>query len=76
MDNKTSKNELEARNELMFGVKDIRSWSMMALDASEGNAMSMIRSMLSDVQEMIEMDLKEDARQALNRTKFLLSKIA
>jgi len=76
MYNKTSKNELEARNELMFGVKDIRSWSMMALDASEGNAMSMIRSMLSDVQEMIEMDLKEDARQALNRTKFLLSKIA
>jgi len=76
MENKTSKNELEARNELMFGVKDIRSWSMMALDASEGNAMSMIRSMLSDVQEMIEMDMKEDARQALNRTKFLLSKIA
>ena len=76
MYNKTSKNELEARNELMFGVKDIRSWSMMALDASEGNAMSMVRSMLSDVQEMIEMDLKEDARQALNRTKFLLSKIA
>lgn len=76
MENKTSKNELEARNELMFGVKDIRSWSMAALDASEGNAMSMVRSMLSDVQEMIERDMKEDARQALNRTKFLLSRIA
>lgn len=63
------------KNQLAFGVKDIKSWSTMALDASEGDALGMVRSMLSDVQEMIERDMKEEARQQLNRVKYLLREI-
>lgn len=33
-----------------------------------------IISMLSDVQEMIERDMKEDARQTINRVKYLVDK--
>ena len=60
------------KNLKMFGVDNIRQWADMAMDASEGDAMSMIRSMLSDVQEMIERDMKEEARLQINRVKYLL----
>lgn len=35
----------------------------------------MVMSILSDVQEMIERDLIEEARQALNRAKFILAEL-
>jgi hypothetical protein len=60
------------KNLKMFGVDNIRQWADMAMDASEGDAMGMIRSMLSDVQEMIERDMKEEARLQINRVKYLL----
>ena len=63
------------KNLKMFGVDNIRQWADMAMDASEGDAMGMIRSMLSDVQEMIERDMKEEARLQINRVKYLLSEV-
>lgn len=60
------------KNLKMFGVDNIRQWADMAMDASEGDAMGMIREMLSDVQEMIERDMKEEARLQINRVKYLL----
>ena len=63
------------KNLKMFGVDNIRQWADMAMDASEGDAMSMIRSMLSDVQEMIERDMKEEARLQINRVKYFTCEV-
>lgn len=65
---------MENKNESIFGVKDINARASTFDHA--GEIASYVVSMLSDVQEMIAMDRQEDARQALNRAKFLLSRIA
>jgi len=61
---------MENKNQLMFGVEDIKNWTNEV--RQQGPALWMARSMLSDVQEMIERDMKEEARQTLNRVKYLL----
>jgi len=65
---------MENKNESCFGVKDINAWASTC--EFGGDITNYVASMLSDVQEMIAMDRQEAARQALNRAKFLLSRIA
>jgi hypothetical protein len=59
----------------MFGC-DIDKFEESVLEShtyrNSGGGM-VLMSLLSDVQEMIERDNKEDARQLVNRVKFLIS---
>ena len=58
------------KNQLMFGVEDIKNWTNEV--RQQGPALWMACSMLSDVQEMVERDMKEEARLQINRVKYLL----
>lgn len=65
------------KNKQMYGVPDIEAWwstniaFMFDVNDKQEQAM-MVMSMLSDVQEMIERDMDEEARQTLNRAKWTI----
>lgn len=56
----------------MYGVEAIGKWHDMNSELTFGDDKMLLASMLSDVQEMIERDMKEEARQTLNRAKWLI----
>ena len=56
----------------MYGVEAIGKWYDMNSELTFGDDKMLLASMLSDVQEMIERDMKEEARQTLNRAKWLI----
>lgn len=59
-----------------YGTRDIEGWKR-EIEAQEKNFMMsrqmMLMSILSDVQELMSMGRTEEARQYINRVKFLLS---
>lgn len=65
------------KHQQMFGVSDINQWwysntaHLFIADTPHERKM-MVMGMLSDVQEMIERGLHEDARQTLNRAKWVV----
>ena len=71
--------EQDRRYQAMFGMTqaEMIPYLEMNLNACFQNGVEPTRTwlttcMLSDVQEMIERDLKEEARQLVNRVKYLL----
>lgn len=54
----------------MFGIETRFINEMVERSPSTPKELSI--SILSDVQEMIERDMKEEARQAINRVKYIL----
>jgi hypothetical protein len=66
---------LEQRQLDMYGVRDIENWRATILKQNgifQHSIPFLAISMLSDVQELVERGRAEDARQDLNRVKYLL----
>jgi Mor family transcriptional regulator len=57
----------------MFGVKVSDLDTLINHRSRHSTPATICMSMLSDVQEMIERDMKEQARQTLNCVKYILS---
>ena len=60
----------------MYGVPSIGAWYDEQIDyfwKMKGADKMLVMSMLSDVQEMVERGLAEEARQTLNRAKWVIS---
>jgi basic membrane lipoprotein Med (substrate-binding protein (PBP1-ABC) superfamily) len=55
----------------MYGVEAIGVWHDQASEWHDGDDKMLLMSMLSDVQEMIERGMNEEARLTLNRAKWL-----
>jgi hypothetical protein len=64
--------QIKARMQEMYGVEAIGKWYDMNNELAFGDDKMLLASMLSDVQEMIERGMKEEARQTLNRAKWLI----
>lgn len=68
-------NEQAAGNMNMFGVLDINLFKQMIMAQltykHSGGGMTLV-SLLSDVQQMLEFGKIEEARQAINRVKYLI----
>lgn len=62
--------QIKARMLEMYGVEAIGKWHDSQLVF--GDDKMLLASMLSDVQEMIERGMNEEARQTLNRAKWLI----
>ncbi len=70
-----SQEELNNMETRMYGmtVKEMQKFYVESPTFKELGAGFLALSLLSDVQEMIERNLQEDARQAINRVKWLIS---
>ena len=55
-----------------YGVERIGEWYDTNNELSFGDDKMLLASMLSDVQEMIRFGMNEEARQTLNRAKWLI----
>jgi hypothetical protein len=65
---------LEDSHKSMFGCsKELVEAEFAHLEGFSSSTGMVIMSCLSDVQEMLERGLKEEARQALNRVKFYIT---
>jgi hypothetical protein len=64
--------QIKAKMMAMYGVEAIGRWHDDASEAHFGDDKMLAMSMLSDVQEMIERGLDEEARLTLNRAKWLI----
>lgn len=73
--------DTSARFLVMYGVPSIGAWYDTEIDYLDctwgkdqaGANKMLVMSMLSDVQEMVERGLAEEARQTLNRAKWVIS---
>ena len=60
----------------VYGVPSIGAWYDEAIDlhsGHKGHNKMLVMSMLSDAQELIERGYNEEARQTLNRSKWVIS---
>lgn len=60
---------------IMFGVEDIDVWLNNIIESPSyrvGGYDPTLMSLLSDVQELLSLDRHEEARQAINRIKYLV----
>ena len=64
--------QIKARMVEMYGVEAIGQWHDEASEWHNGDDKMLAMSMLSDVQEMIERGMNEEARLTLNRAKWLI----
>ena len=64
--------QIKARMQEMYGVEAIGKWYDMNNELTFGDDKMLLASMLSDVQEMIERGMNEEARHTLNRAKWLI----
>lgn len=64
--------QIKAQMQEMYGVDAIGKWHDINNELSFGDDKMLLASMLSDVQEMIRFGMNEEARQTLNRAKWLI----
>lgn len=64
--------QIKAQMQEMYGVDAIGKWHDTNKELSFGDDKMLLTSMLSDVQEMIQFGMNEEARQTLNRAKWLI----
>jgi len=64
--------QMKSKMLAMYGVEAIGQWHDEASEWYNGDDKMLAMSMLSDVQEMIERGLDEEARLTLNRAKWLI----